>query len=227
MPMKEHPIIFTTENVKAILEGRKTQTRRIVSKHNSIIGEGGDWSKLCWDGSEIHKDTCGRIGHPIEFNRAPLPFVDDSFNLHYVHVPYNWQEDETIFRVYSRYEVGDRLWVRETFWHPPIYRKDISIVTYKANMEPHQAERQIWKASMFMPRWASRILLEITEVRVQRVQDITEEDIKAEGVDQWEAHTVIPTMGKLFCNLWDTINKARGYSWASNPWCWCITFRRM
>jgi hypothetical protein len=83
-----------------------------------------------------------------------------------------------------------------------------------------------------MPRWASRITLEITAIRVERVQDITYQDILDEG---WDARTSEPFTNRTagedahdwYCKLWDSINAKRGYSWADNPWVWVIEFRRI
>jgi hypothetical protein len=90
-----------------------------------------------------------------------------------------------------------------------------------------------WRAPLFMPRWASRIMLEITGIRVERLQDISEEDAKAEGAAMW-----FPKSDKFrqytdgsyrngFHDLWDSLNAKRGYPWSSNPWVWVIEFKRV
>jgi len=240
---------MTTESVKAILEGRKSQTRRVVTPQTSEVGEGRvDWAKFCWDGSKIYRDTC-KHGHTEE-HEAPLPFVDGRANENYpyehqyLHVPYNWEEDMTIFRIYPRYEVGDRLWVRETWQYyskyqdkPIIYRADCG------DIEPALQFREKWRPSIFMPRWASRITLEITGIRVERLQEITVEDAFAEGimrnVDFYILSDNAPTrieLGderityspiKAFAHLWDSLNAKRGYPWESNPWVWAISFKKL
>ena len=205
--------------VRAILEGRKTQTRRVVTKHNSEIGEGGDWANLCWDGSAIYHDIPiqPELEHLVIDRKAPLPFIDPGFGDHtyqYLHVPYRWAEDQTVYRVYPRIEPGDRLWVRET-WCPlgdplaafangtvvkGIFTSEMPTV-YKQEMDAGGAtlpEEFRWKSGRFMPRWASRITLEVVSVKPERLQDITEQDAKAEGI-----------------------------IWASNPFCWRIEFKRM
>jgi len=78
-----------------------------------------------------------------------------------------------------------------------------------------------------MPRWASRITLEITEVRVERVQEISLNDIRAEGIPDDRATYNAPIQVEKFRTLWDSLNAKRGYSWSNNPWVWVITFRRV
>jgi hypothetical protein len=101
---------------------------------------------------------------------------------------------------------------------------------YKAEASDPEGAR--WKPSIHMPRWASRILLEVTEVRVQRLQDISEEDADAEGVQvdldvidriPYPAHP----FKDAFVKLWDTINAKRGHGWETNPWVWAVSFRRI
>lgn len=160
--MKERPIIFSTEMVKAILEGRKIQTRRVIKQR-------------------------------------PLPVVDYENRC-----PYG--------------QVGDRLWVRES-WTKDIYTGQV--LCYKAD---EILENIRWISPFFMPRHASRILLEITEVRVERLQEILFTDIIKEGINPQEK---LPSQVKAeFASLWDSLNAKRGYSWETNPWIWCLTFRR-
>ena len=203
---KERPMLFSTEMVKAILDLKKTQTRRVITKNNSVIGERGDWNKLCWDGSDIHDTQFdGR-------KTAPLPFVDGHANEYqpyeqqYLHVPYNWKEDETIYRVYPRWQVGDRLWVRETFniYHlfydgynggyeaeeayssiPKQKPLESHCLCYKAESDNNDEEEK-WRPSIFMPRWASRKDLEITGLRAELFHDISLVDAIAEGFNSIE-----------------------------------------
>jgi hypothetical protein len=188
--MKEHPILFSGEIVKAILEGRKTMTRRVinVSPFRTLIqNAAGNWR--CMDNEGIDPDSptwkC----------------------------PYG--------------QVGDRLWVRETFNVQngvPKYASD-SNTNFKLPIG-YYSER--WHPSIFMPRWASRITLEITEVRVEQLQCIGEFDAAAEGVkaqpdkntDGWR------TLIDDYKELWDSIN-GKKYPWSSNPWVWVIGFKRL
>jgi uncharacterized protein YqfB (UPF0267 family) len=121
---------------------------------------------------------------------------------------------------------GDRLWVRETWADPcgkrlPVYRADEA--TAYLNVK--------WRPSIFMPRWASRITLEVTGVRVERLQDITEEDAQAEGVEARRSMKdgvapVVYSYQDPFRIIWDSIN-GKKYPWSDNPWVWVIEFRHM
>ena len=127
-------------------------------------------------------------------------------------------------------EVGDRLWVRETCW----INEDEHLVSYRADGEfPDHMKGEKWKPSIFMPRWASRITLEITDIRVQRLEDISNDDAKAEGVDcapHRGGTCGVKDTGIDQCaicpyrDLWNTINGPK--SWNENPWVWCLSFRR-
>jgi hypothetical protein len=241
--MKERPIIFNTEMVRAILDGRKTQTRRVVTSKTSDIGECGDWSKLCWDGSAIYTFPELTNYTPIKKQeKAPLPFVDDGFwkkdhsAAMYLHVPYNWEDDMTIYRIYCKYDVGDRLWVRET-WCAGCTNEPERCACYKVLDDGRlpkffpSCRESVVKPSIFMPRWASRITLEITEIRVERLQEISYEDMVEEGaskkkIAKLQYPTTRESMLPWFQNLWNRLNGGRGYSWESNPWVWVIGFKR-
>ena len=145
---------------------------------------------------------------------------------------------------------GDRLWVRETFREfDQVWAADAmeSAVEYAADnqvrgknftriIETQQRGSGKWKPSIFMPRWASRITLEITEVRVQRVQEISEEDALEEGAMEWwnslsrAEQESIYSGGRgpcgAFHDLWDSIN-AKKHPWSANPWVWALTFKNL
>lgn len=227
--VKERPILFSSEMVKAILAGRKTQTRRIfkgltppdcIGNHSCVVEDGA---------AKFHLNE--RLAmHEGEWTKCPYGYP------------------------------GDRLWVRET-WRPVgpwECRDDKATVQYRADGEYRRrtgwpSEFRIkttdgadkWRPSIFMPRWASRITLEITDVRVERLQDISEADAIAEGVEPvvFTAQDIEDTPadteegqllrhlgpGQLtaksnFQVLWDEINGKRA-SWASNPWVWVVEFR--
>ena len=135
---------------------------------------------------------------------------------------------------------GDRLWVRETWAKNKgtgggiVYRADYGFASgiYECDLNSGDWVKHVdkWKPSIYMPRWASRITLEVTDVRVERVQDITPQDIEAEGffLSGLETQSLPDQLARRkewFRNAWNTINAKRGYSWGSNPWTWAISFK--
>lgn len=202
--MKERPILFSAPMVRAILEGRKTMTRRVIRQQPSA---GVRWGFDGWEDGRGKALRC----------------------------PYG--------------QPGDRLWVKET-WQVfmPTLR---NIVPFKGSMKIQpvicltgfaateeqrardyggEAYRGPWRPSIFMPRWASRITLEITAVQVERVQDISEADSKDEGVTLIEGNPLRHDgldYSSEFTGLWDSINAKRGYGWHANPWVWVIEFKRI
>jgi len=224
--MSEKPILFSAEMVRAILEGRKTQTRLVIKPQPKVV------HALCND-------------YSIETN-----CIFENSNDWRIHCPYG--------------RPGDRLWVRETHYrfghwvkngYTPAGRQrykfvpDSDDVLYFDN-EPIIEKRRGknihgWykRPSIFMPQWASRINLLVKDIRVERVQDISDDDAFAEGIDYrkcksyctpedlqnnlrnghlcWTNHV---DYRSGFCLLWDSINAKRGYSWESNPWVWVVEF---
>lgn len=143
-------------------------------------------------------------------------------------------------------EPGDRLWVKETFYCDD-YRAQVAgvkpddgmlrdflrpdVMFYRADGEPHfeANEGGFWKPSIFMPRWASRIDLEITKIRIEQLNEITENDARAEGVsERWDrtGRFVCASAVHEYSVLWDKINGARA-AWASNPLVWVVEFWRI
>ncbi len=153
---KERPIIFGSDMVRAILDGRKTQTRRVI-KPQPVLSDGAEpsWS---WRWGEATPPQLSRYYRVENFKRDMSDFC-----------PYG--------------KVGDRL----------------------------------------MPRWASRITLEVVSVRAERLREITTEDALAEGITK----NLSLTPRVQFAELWDSINAKRGYGWDSNPWVWVIEFERI
>ncbi|HFQ7428304.1 TPA: hypothetical protein ACHSVW_005957 [Pseudomonas aeruginosa] len=201
--MKERPILFSGPMVRAILEGRKTVTRRVMKPQPDFLG------------SMVDPNT---------------PFKTLDAGLHArITCPYG--------------KPGDRLWVRESFAecydycdHPEMPGAPTEHFHlgwhYRADGEPKREELDgflsHWKPSIHMPRWASRILLEITAVRVERLQDITEDQAIAEGIDThpmgFYGNGCI-TAGGAFLELWESINGDG--RWAANPWVWVVEFKRV
>ena len=193
--MKERPILFSAPMVSAILEGRKTQTRRVINPQPE-----GKTLQSNLDGKWLSK----------KFNGLLLPKIEDLP----IHCPYG--------------KIGDHLWVRETF---RLYDSDEcphadfpcgcprnGTPLFKASHDCGDGEK--WTPSIHMPRWASRILLEITNIRVERLQDISESDCLKEGVGS----PILRDCKKpKFMQLWESINGAD--SWAANPWVWVVEFK--
>lgn len=128
---------------------------------------------------------------------------------------------------------GDRLWVRETYAPydgQAMAERDTTMLFYRADDETKHDTDGRWRPSVHMPRWASRILLEVTGVRVERLQDISEADAQAEG---WTRRPEVSTDPQVhsdaardwFMDLWESINGPD--SWAANPWVWVVEFRRI
>lgn len=218
--------------VRAILDGSKVQTRRVIkpSVYVGFIGGRGEETDPRWWGYEneygewfvLARNLAGRMQYGSTTS-IPCPYG----------VP------------------GDRLWVRETWaMHPRLdayspseaaRRTEHRQAWYRAThlrddlTEPPESFFR-WRPSIHMPRWASRLTLEVTDVRVERVQDISEGDVRAEGVRldavpgtlNGEPATLYPgNHRQVFVWIWDRINAARGYAWKSDPWVWAITFRRV
>lgn len=203
--MKERPILFSGPMVKAILAGRKTQTRRVVKPQPSA-----DWHPKV---GRYHPTVVGRHGE-----EQPGPEVFGA-------------SDENEGRVCPYGEPGDRLWVRESFADligTGIEHRDeiqkLRRYAYMADTQKGSYGDECrkdygvkWVPSIHMPRAACRLVLEVTKVRVERVATISREDEIAEGV----------AAGTFYDSLWDSLNAKRGYGFHDvNPWVWVVEFRR-
>ena len=205
--MKDRPILFSAPMVRALLNCTKSQTRRIVKPQ------------------------------PYFISPENTPRITKAPGLHpYIPCPYG--------------QPGDRLWVRETWQGPlideeleeefhqsPDYFKKPEFCAYRATdtLDAINADGEAlgWRPSIHMPRWASRILLEITAVRVERLADISKDDAMAEGIvlqpdggfglaDSTHYNFSDPT--DSYCSLWESINGAG--AWFANPWVWVVEFQR-
>lgn len=223
--IKERPILFSTPMLQAVLDGRKTMTRRVIKPQPP---------------HEISDIFCDNDYFPTIIDRRGIE-----------------QPGPKTFGAYDEYgewgvkcpfPPGTRLWVKENLIRIP-WADGIDGIAYAADNEPAwdmtRPCRWVWKknslSSMFMPRNLARILLEVTNVRVERVQEITEEDAIAEGFEPVPCFcsergaygcTDCMNTGRLepallpFHDTWDDLNAKRGYGWLANPWVWVITFKR-
>lgn len=215
---KERPILFSTPMIQALLAGRKTQTRRITGL-DPINQNPDQW--------EIYRSNSGDTGFGWNY-----PKPND-----YALVFRNTKSGEkTIIKVpYG--EPEDILWVRESFVTGAVYEDEcllydeagdaITRTWYKATSPDlswfdcgDSVENVPWKPSIHMPKAAARIYLEITDIRAERVQDIREEDAKAEGAKMSEFPFDYYSVS--FMALWQKINGPE--SWEANPWAWAVSF---
>ena len=174
----ERPILFSSEMVRAILDYRKTETRRVVN-------------------------------------------------------PQPKKEHHLKYFKYLYANVGDILYVREGFYFDEFDGEipdEISNVYYRADCDEPDCKAYTWKPSIHMPKKFSRIKLKIKEIRVERVQDITEDHAIKEGLKQapeWGTNKPLLFARKRFVVLWDSLNKKRGFGWDKNPYVWVIKFERV
>ena len=233
--MEQYPMIFTGDSVPKISNGTKTMTRRVLTKSNSLF-DGGPWpkglfEKMLWDDEHVwglgaspeSRVVCLAVQHPDGLDR----------NMHMVS---------------PKVHVGDRFWVKEGFalsildpealepdlrnpedWDGVHYKADgdsgnwtwDEVVDGELVSEPIKAP---WRSPLYMPRWASRLLLEVTEVGIERIQSIKPSDCWDEGIgpvchngglgDPCDEMRAI----EAFQQLWDEKNKKRGHGWAKNDW---------
>lgn len=242
--MKERPILFSGPMVRAILDGRKTQTRRVVSNATSQ----GNYraSDLLLDDSRTFAD-----GGPSPIGN-PGPYLHAHVNAPEIERRHGWEpggcDPEIVERLYPRHFPGDRLWVRESFRCTGKHESDGFPVYFRADATGIEdaIQRCGWRPSIHMPRWASRITLEVTGVRVERVTDITNGDAFAEGCKR-EPCSTCDELGEdehgnpcddcfsegwfserdQYRLLWNSLNAKRGYGWDVNPWVFVIEFKRL
>ena len=206
--VKETGMIFRPHSIAAINEGRKTQTRRVVKQslddrlRFAHEDGGGNW--IFWSGP-VAPDMA-------EFTKKAYP------NGEGIRCPYGRRDD--------------LIYVKEAVWAD----WGSNAFHYSSDEPPHSSNSGFRWHCHQMPKSAARLWLVITNIRVERLQEISDEDAKAEGVQQapyqenriWIANPA-NSMRHIttFRKGWDSINAKRGYSWASNPWVWCLEFRKL
>lgn len=202
---KSRPIIFTGDNVLKILRGEKTQSRRTIKPQPSRTVN--DWTHSAEVGEVVMYN-----GWPHRLNESSGKNKRDAGELtpRRIHCPYG--------------KPGDTLYVKEGFAIDMLTDR----VVYRADEPNYKPESYSpWKSPLFMPHHFSRLTLEITDVRVERVNEISVSDVRAEGIKWNEGPFRAGHTNHLsaFKPSWDAINGAG--SWASNPWVWAITFRKI
>lgn len=208
------PILFNTEMVRAILDGRKTCTRRVIKPQPK--------SGLCYTYAGSHKDCIGKWTYP---NRGAHKLWGEEYKL-----PENIKDEELSKRWNPPYHTDDILYVRET-WSKGyedgtyIYRADDKLADLPTFKE---SSKLIYRPSIHMPKEAARIWLKITDVRVERLQEMEKSDAVKEGIDQRLCISLGHALMK-FKKLWNsTIKKSDldRYGWDANPYVWVIEFER-
>lgn len=197
--MKERPILFSGPMVRALLEGRKTQTRRVITRQGPDFHARAMFHSL--------RNGVAVFGDSIPDDPLPLG----------VRCPY----------------AVDRLWVKETWARADEDGHEAGVLCRAdGDLDREVLHGRKWKPSIFMPRWASRITLPITSIRVERLCDISEEDAREEGVDKdwrlydesaedyFERRLGLTGHRLAFAHLWESINGPG--SWAENPFVWVV-----
>ncbi len=191
--IKERPILFSSVMVRAILDGTKTQTRRVIKLRNDSIID------LLDDDYLNERGFCSIDTEKYHAKQTLCPFG----------------------------KRGDSLWVREIFAQVSIPNGTTAreiITVYKADNPQGLLIPNKWEPSIFMPRRASRITMEITNIRVEQIQQISLEDVEAEGIRAFHDAEKLNGDCPEFIKLWNEINAKRGFSWESNPFVWVIEF---
>ena len=227
--MKERPIIFSADSVKAIIDGRKTQTRRVVKP---MLQDGASLAVVLSNGL-------------AKFDYGNGLYVDDRlcpYGARYntLWVREKWRIVEWDIGLSYQIEYTDGVILQEpgdsSEYDFDAYRrlllqcgKDCNNAGLDVDSEGYYILKDDivptrWRSPIHMPRWASRITLEITDVRVERLQDINFRDLQAEAVGiQGELTKAM----EEYIQIWDSLNSKRGYPWSNNPWVWVIEFQRV
>lgn len=236
--MTDKPILFSGPMVRAILDGRKTQTRRALNPQPKTLRHCDNCG--LWEGewAACEEPDCGKLVETMQL-RKPTPiakgdhlYVREAWaDVNYCGAPAialradhcidELMDHEDFLRADSSMNYEDeritgfgKHGLQFTMWYQDLF-----------NGEPDHA----WKPGIHMPKWASRIWLRVTDVRVQRLQDISDQDALAEGTPR----IVTGSLGdedqliEDFAYLWDSLNAKRGFGWDANPWVAAYTFERI
>lgn len=224
--MKERPILFSGEMVRALqrAENPKTQTRRIVVPQPEISEKGhlmGEWLRRPLDGLILPKL------HDIAIH-CPYGVPGDRLWVRETHLAYGrWETRFSAKKGRDEWHFVDMTLACDRAYQYAADAPDVPLADNRSGVLPGWWRRP----AIFMPRWASRITLEVTGVRVERLQEIDWEDAIAEGIRDprraaWRVDPVEGCVAK-YRELWDSLNAERGHGWDTNPWVWVVEFRRI
>lgn len=223
--MRILPVIFSPLEIQAILDDRKSQFRQVV--------------KTKYGNTDLVMRTDKYGTRLIERQNDAPPdetIIDDQGRkVTRMHLVACREVDE-------RYKPGDILWVRETwgcytelwecadrFYYRADFEKDANGYWYEPK-KVNWCDFPKWRPSIFMPKAAARLFLRVTDIRVERLQDISSKDVDAEGCKEWgydaETGELRPSTPSVFKIVWNDINAKRGFGWDANPWVWVISFER-
>lgn len=215
---KEHPILFNSDIVRAILAGRKTQTRKVIKPQPKKVFYTPDRPDWGW---HTHQKGGTRLFCPYGVVGDKLwvreTFVIESTREYHSYLNIQEPTDKPFKRIDD--EDGE-------YFHIPHYRATEPEPHITDGGEDGFDDTTEWRPSIFMPKWACRLWLEITNIRVERVQDISEEDAIAEGVMRLTTYRTETPMIDMFRHLWNILNAKRGFEWDANPLVFVIEFRR-
>jgi len=207
--MKERPIIFNSEMVNAILEGRKTQTRRVIKPQLQRVG---------WNEGVFFKGNYYGLPKTIPFSVGDRLWVRETFAL-YQTVDYIVKPDGRSFN-----EISDGFAAYRADGHDSIsdLKEHIKLMS-DSSFEAVEVDGDKWKPSIHMPRWASRITLEVTDVRIERLLSIKYDEIYKEGIEEKPdpKSGIDHTRAERFMKLWNSIYG----NWEDNPWVWVVEFK--
>lgn len=221
--MTDRPILFSTPMIAALLAGRKTQTRRLLGKRNTLF-DGRAWPR------NLDFADCDTANAWIDNGPSPAgnagPYLKVRWPYGKISGASGEDADGTLVaRLYPRTQPGDYLWVRETWrstprwdaFSPSKIDKNYMPVQYEAD-GPLRREMGKTRVSIFMPRWASRLTLLVTDVRIERVQEISTADCVAEGCP------FSATPYEQYWKLWESLHNKPDQRWADNPWVIATSF---
>lgn len=232
------PILFSTEMVQAILAGRKTQTRRVIKIKSTPFSE--NFTEAEW---KNHLNSAGAKLLYGGFKKGDILWVRETWQCADFEEGCNDEKEETEYKICYSYKASNDLrpcgisvedhhgnWVNTT-------QERFDYLSEKVEAEEVEG-RDVHYPSIYMPKEAARIFLKVTNVRVERLQDITEDDAIAEGIEKFLTkygdylfrhylkNKFGPSAKHSFQTLWQSIN-AKKHPWESNPWVWVYTFERI